>query len=334
MVVMLSSCRTIGFYSQAAQGQWQILRAARPLPEVIADGKSSAPLKQKLLLIEELRAYAKTTLHLPVDKQFKDYADLKRRYVVWVVFAAPAYSVEAEGWWYPLVGTLHYRGFFTEAAATAEAEKLMAKGLDVHVGGTEAYSTLGWFADPVLNTFLNRDTADLAELIFHELTHARIFIAGDTEFNEALATAVGGFGVREWLRSKGDKKALQDYEASMVKDREIIKLLLSTRAELKTAYATATDKAAAKAACFAEMRQRYEGIKQRWTGASPYDRFFAKPMNNARLCTVSTYYDMVPDFERLIALYPGDIDGFFARVAELGELDHDARRLALREVKR
>ena len=297
---------------------------------MLGDPAAKAPVKAKLRLIQELRDYARNELHLPADKQFANFSDLGRRYAVWVVFAAPKYSVEPHGWWYPMLGTLNYRGFFNEASAKAEGDKLRADGLDVEVGGTEAYSTLGWFADPVLNTFLHRDDPELAELIFHELTHSKVFISGDTDFNEALATAVGEAGVRRWLTSKGLTQKLTDYENDIAKDREIIHLLLDTRRELKQAYARGGDLEATKTKTFAQMGARYAAIKQHWSGDSRFDRFFSKPMNNARLNTVATYYDLVPGFERMIQQAGGDLDKFFVQIESMKSLSKEARRAQVR----
>jgi predicted aminopeptidase len=319
----------VQFYAQAAHGQWELLHKARPIREVLADPATKPDVHAKLQFVEELRDYARTTLHLPVDKQFRDYSDLGRKYAVWVVFAAPEFSVEAKGWWYPLVGTLKYRGFFSEAAAKAEGDRLKAQGYDVYVGGTDAYSTLGWFADPVLNTFLRRSDAELAELIFHELTHARVFLPGDTEFNEALATAVAEASVRRWLQEKNKPGLLADYNRDLAKDREIIHLLLDTRTRLQAAYATPGDHREQKQRLFKEMEQRYATIRQRWQGDSRYDRFFAKPMNNARLNTVATYFDLVPGFERLLRECHGDLDLFFTRLEAMKSMPRDQRRKAV-----
>jgi len=330
--VALASCGTVKFYTQAARGQWEIMGKARPIPEVLADPATGGKLKQRLRLVQELRDFARKELHLPAEKQFGGYTDLGRPYVVWVVFASKEFSVKPKGWWYPLVGTLSYRGFFDAASAKAEGKKLKDQGLDVYVGGTEAYSTLGWFADPVLNTFLHRDDASLAELIFHELTHARLFIAGDTDFNEALATAVGQAGVRKWLRSRGRMDDLAEYEQGLTQDREIIDLLLSTRGELETLYATPSSAPSlreAKAAAFQRMQIRYGEIKRRWTGDSRYDRFFEQPMNNARLNTVATYYDLVPDFERLLKRWDGDVNVFLAKVEAMKSQSKDERRASV-----
>jgi len=328
-VLGLASCRTIKFYAQAARGQWEITHKARPIPEVIADPKTKPDLRTRLALVHTLRDYARKELHLPAEKQFRDYADLSRRYVVWVVFAAPEFDTEAHTWWYPLVGTLKYRGFFTESAAKEEADKLKAQGFDVYVGGTEAYSTLGWFADPVLNTFIHRNDAELAELIFHELTHARLFLPGDTDFNEALATAVAEASVRRWLTSRGEAAKLSAYEHNLAKDRQIIHLLLDTQIKLKTAYATGSDLARQKAAIFQDMEKRYAAIRLQWRGDSRYDRFFAKPMNNARLNTVATYYDLLPAFERLLKQCDGNLEQFFAVLKATKSLSKKDRRARL-----
>lgn len=328
----LASCNTVHFYAQAARGQWDILHRARPFDEVLADAKSSPELCRKLRLVQQLRDYAQHTLHLPVDKQFHDYSDLQRPFVVWVVFAAPEFSVEAKTWWYPLVGKLKYRGFFNEAEAKATGEQLKREGFDVHVGGTDAYSTLGWFRDPVLNTFLRRTDADLAELIFHELTHARVFLSGDTDFNEALATAFAQNATRRWLRDTHQDAALRKYEADSAKDREIVKLLLATRDALKHEFATSTDPATTKRACFTQMNKRYEAIRQHWRGDSRYDRYFALPMNNARLNSVATYFDLVPEFERLLDACKSDPETFFARLEAMKSMNKKQRLEHLRDV--
>lgn len=330
-VLGLVSCRTLKFYAQAAHGQWEIVHKSRPIPEVLADPSTKPDLRSRLALVQTLRDYAQKELHLPAEKQFKEYADLNRRYVVWVVFAAPEFDTEAHTWWYPLVGTLKYRGFFTESAAKDEENKLKTQGLDVYVGGTEAYSTLGWFADPVLNTFIHRNEAELAELIFHELTHARLFLPGDTDFNEALATTVAEASVQRWLTSRGETAKLTAYEQNLAKDRQIIHLLLDTQSQLKTAYASGDDLPRKKATIFKDMERRYAAIRQQWRGDSRYDRFFAKPMNNARLNTVATYYDLLPAFERLLKECHGDLEKFFAVLKATKSLSKHERRKRLTE---
>src|SRR5205814_884470 len=197
------------------------------------------------------------------------------------------FSVEGKTWWYPFLGHLEYRGFFLKKAADDEAARLRSQGYEVHVGGVEAYSTLGWFRDPVLNTFFDRTDPELAELLFHELTHVELFVPGDTDFNEAFATANAEAGVRRWLKSRGDHRALARYEAALAKDREIIRILLETREKLKRLYAERTrslgEMRGEKAAVLKRMREDYAQIRANWRGDSRYDRAFAEPWNNARL---------------------------------------------------
>jgi len=324
--LLACSCGTIKFYTQAAGGQLEIWRKSRPNAAVLADAKVDERVKKRLRLIEELRTFAADHLRLPT-KSFGKYCDLKRPHVVWVVFAAPEFSVEARRWWYPLVGHLKYRGFFDEKDAKAEGERLKKQGLDVFVGGVDAYSTLGYFKDPVLNTFLHRSDTDLAELIFHELTHAKVFIPGDTDFNEAFATANAEDGVRRWLRSKDNLSALRDYEAGLLRSRQTIRLLLDTRNRLKKLYtlhdfATPDGERQAKQRVFEDMLRQggASGIQTRILQKNG-----AATWNNARLNTVAAYYTLVPGFERLMKKHGGDLGSFHRAVEAMRKLKDEER---------
>lgn len=330
VLLTLPSCSTVGFYTQALKGQAEILRKAKPVETVLAAPQTSPRLKEKLRLTQDLRAYAKEVLSLPADAQYDRYSDLGRRYVVWVVFAAPEFSVEGKTWWYPLLGNLEYRGFFTEKAAQQEADKQRAQGLDVYVGGVEAYSTLGFLRDPLLNTFMGRDDAGLAELVFHELTHQRLYLPGDTDFNEALATAVGQEGTRRWFRDRGRLSDLRQYEKEMKVEQEFITEVLQTREELKVTYQKhAGDRprlAIEKKAAFERLRARLNAMNRRYGGSLKLDRWFQKPVNNARLNTLSTYYDLLPGFEGMLRHCRGDLEMFYREVEALKGLNKQARR--------
>ena len=185
LVAVLPGCQHLGYYRQAVQGQYQIWSREKPIKELIAHPETPPALKARLSLLLKMRAYAKQELKLPVDGHYERYADLGRRYVVWNVNAAPELSLEPKRWWYPFVGKLKYRGYFSEQYARDYGAKLAREHYDVYVGGVEAYSTLGWFRDPVLNTWINHDESDVGEILFHELAHQRVFASGDTDFNEA-----------------------------------------------------------------------------------------------------------------------------------------------------
>jgi predicted aminopeptidase len=330
LLVGLCSCSTLRFYSQAAGGQMEMLRKAKPVAEVMADPQSKPLLKQKLTIVEDILDFAEKELHLPAKGQYRRYANLGRRHAVWVVFAAPEFSVEPKTWSYPLLGKLAYRGFFEEKLAIQEADKLRAEGYDVYVAGVDAYSTLGFFRDPLLNTFIGRSDADLAELIFHELTHQRLYLSGDTDFNEAFATALGQEGARRWLRARGRMKELAQYEKEMRVEREFIKLVLETREELKGIYArtyrSRETELMQKNNAITRLRQRALALDVSHGGSLKIERWFKKPVNNARLATVSSYYEMLPGFEALLKQRGGDLERFMADIGAMRRLKHDGRR--------
>jgi predicted aminopeptidase len=336
--LLMASCGTVRFYSQAVQGQREMLHRARPLAAVAADPASSEKLRRQLAVVAELREFARTGLHLPVTKQFGTYADLGRPYAVLNVYAAPEFSVEAVSWWYPFIGRAKYRGFFDEKLARQEAADLKRAGLDVVLSGVRVYSTLGWFADPVLNTFIGEAPAELAETLFHELTHARVFIRGDSDFNEAFATANAQEGVRRWLRAKGDATALAHYEQGLRRDEKLLDLLTRTRASLKDLYGkkgalSGDAMRLAKARALEAAREEYAAMKRRGEADSARDGWFGKQFNNARLASIATYHDLVPGFEQMLRDNGGDVERFYESVAAMKHLGKAERRERLQPLR-
>ena len=341
-----AGCRTASFYGQAIQGHCRIIFKQESIQHVLKEPSASESLKAGLRQVLELRRFAEAHLGLPAGRHYLNYAELRSQYVVWNVFAAPEFSLEAKEWWYPVLGRLSYRGYFKEALARQCADDLRASGMDVFVGGVDAYSTLGWFKDPVLDTFLDRDELSLADLIFHELAHQKLFIKGDTDFNEAFATAVAREGVRRWLRSRGDDRTAADYEILVARQDAFLGLLMRTRQELEALYAEAADGERRamnehalgntraeirrrKAGLLASLRTDYEILKADWSGGVHFDRWFEWPVNNARLNAESTYHELVPGFENLLADAGGDLPEFFARVKAIGKLPDNERQQTL-----
>ena len=348
LLVGLTGCQSVQFYKQAIQGQCKIYWAQRPIAKVLKDQQASEPLKEKLGLILALRNFAQNELHLPPNGHYLNYADLERRFVVWNVYAAPELSLEQKRWWYPLVGRLKYRGFFSEKDARKYATELAKDGFDVYVGGVEAYSTLGWFRDPVLNTFIHHKPADLAEIIFHELTHQKIFAKGDTDFNEALATAVGEEGVRRWLASLGNTNGVHEYLLAQDRNEQFVRLVMDARSRLKQVFGNDEDdeakggtapsasddwKREQKAKIIADLKGRYAQLKSEWAGYNAYDNWFARPINNAQINTIATYYDLVPYFRRLLERERGDLEKFYRVVERIADIpDKDERHTALKKL--
>jgi predicted aminopeptidase len=349
VVAAVAGCQTLGYYGQAIKGQYQIFAHQKAIDKLIADPDTPARLKEQLELLQKFRAFAASELKLPVDDHYRKYADVHRPYVVWNVQAAARYSLEPKTWWYPVVGSLEYHGYFSESGATNCAARLAAKGYDVYVDGVEAYSTLGWFTDPVLNTFIFNREADLAETIFHELGHQRVFAHGDTDFNEAFATTVGQEGARRWLRAQGDTNAWEAYRVSLQRHDQFVHLILSTRAKLEKIYGDTRDKSGRiqaarespappeklreeKERVFADLRRDYAQLKVEWNGASGYDDWFAHELNNAQLNTVANYYDFVPGFEQLLRSNGGDLEKFYDAVEHLAKMSKEERHRQLREL--
>jgi predicted aminopeptidase len=334
-LVCFPGCQAMSFYGQAIAGQCQILAHEKSIAKLLTDPATPPELKAKFAQVLKIRRFAEDELKLPADHSYLKYADLHRPCVVWNVTVAPALSLEPKTWWFPVVGRADYRGYFNEAAARRYAAGWEKKGWDVDVGGVTAYSTLGWFRDPLLNTFIFDREADLAELIFHELGHRRFYVNGDTDFNEAFATEVAAEGLRRWFTASTNAAACAEHQAAQAHDRQFVQLVMNTREELEAVYTdshlTGAEKLRRKEEIITSLRVKYAAAKKAWGGAADYDNWFAKPINNARLNTISEYYDLVPAFQALLRAQGGDMEKFYAAVAALGKLPLEQRHAALRE---
>ena len=265
----LVSCQTLHFYGQAIRGQAEILAKSRPNKRVMADPASSPLLVKRLAAVEEIRQFASQQLQLPGDESYGRYTDLGRKHVVWVLYASPEFSLQPKTWYYPAIGEMDYRGYFREQDTTELAEKLRGEGYDVYVGGVDAYSTLGWFHDPVLNTFVDYPDIDLAETLFHELLHRRVFHRGDTVFNESLACVVAEEGVRRWLAFHGRTADLRKYQQRLVRRREFYQEVEIARVRLRELYASrrsAGEMREEKAAVLEKLRDQFRELRRRWGG--------------------------------------------------------------------
>jgi len=343
LAALACGCETGRYYRQAIGGQWQIMTHQRPIHKLLADTNTPAELKARLELVLKVRQFAERELKLPIDDHYLRYVDLGRRFVVWNVHAAPELSLRAKSWWYPLVGSLDYRGYFSEEHAKRYAAHLRDQGYEVCIGGVTAYSTLGWFEDPVLNTFIFDDEAELVELLFHELAHQRLFLSGDTDFNEAFATAVAEEGLRRWTSALKDAEAWRRYEANLRRNEQFVRLVLSARTQLETVYGEEMDEhgklrheskavprnpewqRTEKQRILETLRQRYAELRKEWDGYAGYDEWFAGPLNNAQLNTLATYYELVPGFHRMIASCDGDLEKFYRETHALKKLDEAER---------
>ena len=319
--LLLSGCETISYYSQAIGGHLRVVAAARPVDAWLADPKTPAGLRERLQLASRIRDFASRELKLPDNGSYQSYADLDRPYVVWNVFAAGEFSVDATQECFPFTGCVSYRGFYDEKDARRHAQKLRKRGYDVHVGGVPAYSTLGWFDDPLLSTFIQYPDTQLARLVFHELAHQVAYAKNDTTFNESFAVVVEETGVRRWLQAEGRGAELESFRAAQARKREFAAAVKEARDRLAKVYAAglpSSELLAAKRAEFERLRARYGAIIP------------AEP-NNAFLVSIALYSELVPAFERVLAAQNHDLGRFYEKVRALAALDKAGRTVALGE---
>ncbi len=329
--LFVCGCASFRYYAQAAHGQGELIVHRRSLSKIIQDPATDPELAGRLQLAKRARRFASERLGLPDNRSYDSYVELDRSYVVWNVFSAPRYSVEAVPQCFPIAGCVAYRGWFSEAAANVDAAELKAIGNDVWVGGVPAYSTLGWFADPILSSMLRWNDDELDGTIFHELAHQLIYVKGDTAFNESFATFVQVRGLQQWRHARG--LPAQDDHREVI-EGGFTRLVLDLRRRLKILYASRVDSVSMEAGKQREIgafRERYVQWRERkWPQDHRYDAWVAKPINNARLLPFGLYEQWVPAFAVLFRRADQDWPAFYASVRRLAAEGKSSREIALK----
>lgn len=330
VAIALSGCAA-PYYWQAVTGQIGILRQREPIESLVADASLDPKLRDTLQRITAIRRFAVTELGLPDNASYTSYVALDRSYVVWNVVATEEFSVEPRRWCFPFAGCVAYRGYFDREAAERFEATLAAEGLDTHSGGSTAYSTLGYFDDPVLSTMVIGGEQYIASLLFHELAHQQLYIKDDSELSEAFATVVEEHGTERWLQAHGTEAGVAAYRVRRQRYAEFGELIAAQQARLRTLYASGAppeELRAAKERAFAQLREDYAALKQRWNGAADYDAWFAQPLNNATLASVATYTQWVPALRA--RLEAAGLQQFYADAKALADLKADERAERLR----
>lgn len=336
LAVLLGGCANLGYYAQAVDGHLDIRQRTRPISAIIADPEADEALKHSLTTVVKLREFAIGELKLPNNQSFTTYADIGRPYAIWNVSAAPELSLELEKWCFVAAGCVNYRGFFSKIEAERFAEGLRTKGYDVTVGGVRAYSTLGWFKEPILNTFLGYSDTELAQLIFHELAHQVVYVRDDSTFNESFATAVELEGIGRWLSDNGTNEQRAAFEAAQKRKAASAEIMLDYRKRLEalfTSNMSTAEKRIAKAGIFAELREKLSELQTTKTVSSNYGRWLAQHLNNAYLASISTYTRLVPAFQALLAQQNGNMGQFYEMVKEISHLPESERALLLHQAE-
>lgn len=315
-IVPLGGC----YYVQAINGHTHLMSQRRPMSEVINDPAASETLKERLRFVQEARAFSVQELELPDNDSYRSYADLGRDYVVWNVFAAPEFSLRPKQWCYLVAGCVAYRGYFDKEDALEQARRLEEAGYDVAVGGVSAYSTLGKFADPVLNTMMRWSDSDLVATLFHELAHQRLYIKGDTQFNESFATTVSAIGMERWFTSRGYPDRLDEYRDARALRAALLEIVNGTKAELAALYAAdlpIEEKRRRKRELLDRLSAQADGLfADAGRGTSP----LAAPLNNARLVSLGLYEGWVAGFRAVYEECSERMECFYSRARELAAL--------------
>jgi predicted aminopeptidase len=326
---MLQGC-AMPFYWQAIGGQFELLRKRTPIERVLADPNQDERVKATLGRVPEIRRFAVEELRLPRNESYTTYVDLGRPYVVWNVIATDEFSVNPKRWCYPFTGCVAYRGFFNKRSAERFQAALERDGLDTYLAGASAYSTLGYFADPILNTMVVGGEQYIASILFHELAHQVLYIRDDSALSEAFATAVEEYGTELWLERNGETDALEHYRRKIRYRLEFGALISRQQSRLRAVYSESVppeEMRTRKAAAFDEMREEYASLKAAWGGATDYDRWFEQDLNNAALASVATYRRWLPTLKSRLALVGPA--AFYIEMQELSEMSSISRQLVL-----
>ncbi len=331
-LLLLGGCADLGYYWHNASGHLGLMNQRVEITEMLAEEDLDADLRARLNRVHEIRRFAVERLALPDNGSYREYVALDRPYVVQNLFAAPEFSTRLHSWCYPIVGCASYRGYFDEARLQRYIEKLRDEGFEVYVGRVSAYSTLGWFDDPVLSTFIDWPEYRLAGLLFHELTHQRIYIDDDTTFNESLASAVQQVGTELWLESQSLGDQLAQYRRWQAYRDEVIELIATTRAQLDEIYASdlaESQMRTRKEAAFVAAREAHAAIAAARGVDGGFKRWFAGDLNNAKIGSISAYHSETGAFRNMLQAHGLDFAAFYDYVEALGKLEADFRKSCL-----
>jgi predicted aminopeptidase len=312
----LSGC----YYMQAARGQMEINRKREPIAEVLSAESTPEQLASQLQLVVQARQFSIDELGLPDNDSYRSYADLERDYVVWNIVAVPEFSLQPRTWCYPVVGCVSYRGYFSRDKAADLANKLRGDGFDVAFGGVAAYSTLGRFDDPILNTMTHWGDDDLVAVMFHELAHQVLYIKDDTEFNESFATAVEEIGMERWLASRQQSDKLAAWQERRALRAEFTQLVGLLRSELDMLYSSGLSAEAMRPKKQALLERFAETARQLYADASQNPpRWLESELNNARLVSTTLYHGRLQEFRDMLEDCNGELPCFYNAATKLSE---------------
>jgi len=332
ITIVFPGSASAGYLSQAIFGHIEIYKSRKPIKKIIENPATDERLKNKLETVVKIRQFSIDELSLPDNGSYRGYVSLKRKYVAWNAIAAEEFSLRPKRWCFPFAGCVSYKGYFEREKAEKFGHELRSEGLDVAILPVAAYSTLGWFDDPILNTFLRWPDQNLAGLIFHELAHAQLYVKNDSAFNESFAKVVEIEGVRRWLNKNGTSEQKVAYAKYQVRRNLFVDLVLKYRKELAELYRSSVpveEMREKKKSILARMRDEYINREDEFGKMSRQRKLFFDDLNNAKIVSVFTYYTYVPAFEAILRKENGDLTKFFREAKVLSRLSKAKRRETL-----
>ncbi|WP_083553139.1 aminopeptidase [Syntrophotalea acetylenivorans] len=327
-LVIMAGCSRLGYYAHCTQGHLALLAGRTPIAKLLSDPATPEELVTQLQEISRIRDFASTELKLPVNGSYRSYSDLNRPFATWNVVAAKEFDLQPLHWCFPVAGCLPYQGFFDRQRAETFAAELKKQGYDTYLYGVAAYSTLGWFDDPVLRTFLNGSPVDWAGIIFHELAHQQLFLPNDPEFSEGFATAVEQLGVNQWLDHNASPGAIAAYHQRIQGEVDFIQLLVNLRQQLADLYRQPLCPDCmrqGKAELLASFIADYDQWKREAGGDGGYDEWVSDQLNNAKLASVNTYHQTVASFLALFVQQGNNFAQFYQAAREISKLPENER---------
>ena len=328
-ILLLTGCAGPSWYAQAVSGHLELMNKRVEISEILADNKTDPTLRQDLELAMEIRRFAIDQLGLPDSDSYTEFVQTGQQATTWNIVATPEFSLEAKKWCFIIAGCVSYRGYFNQISAERFANKLEEKSYDVTISPAIAYSTLGWFSDPMLDTMLQYPNEQLAALIFHELAHQQLYVRGDTAFSEAYASFVEEIGVREWLLSSGRDDLMSRWQSSATASAQFNILLQNTRHQLDGIYNSGINQEemrSQKELVFTAMKMQYRVlVNEHWSGIDHYRSWFSRELNNARLALMKIYHGSHCAFENLYESAGSNLQVFHQLAADRAGLSADER---------
>ena len=325
----LTACAGPSYYAQAISGHLGLMRSREPISDVLADSATDPVLAERLQLADQILEFASSQMDLDGNGSYRQIVITGKKAVTWNVVAAEEFSITPRTWCFPVSGCVPYRGYFDHEKATKFSEKMKSKSFDVMISPAVAYSTLGWFDDPLLDTMFQYSDEQLAGFIFHELAHQQLYIKGDTAFNEAYASFVETAGVRLWLETTGRTDQLPAWLQLEKATLQFNGLLQDTREDLSTLYASGQPDEQMrenKSVAFDDLREAYRLlVETQWGGRSYYNSLLSRELNNARLALINSYQGGACAFEKLYRSADGEMARFHQLAIDKAALDGEQR---------